>query len=139
MSLIGPRPERPEFAVELALAYPNFQDRLAVRPGITGLAQIQLPADSDLPGVGRKLNCDLCYIQQMGLWLDLRILAGTVLKVFGVPLPAIRARLALPPWEGPSVAAVGELRTTSKIVEIKAASVTQPSVREATVSMVQAG
>jgi lipopolysaccharide/colanic/teichoic acid biosynthesis glycosyltransferase len=95
MSLIGPRPERPELAVELQRTYPDFPDRLQVRPGITGLAQIQLPADSDLPGVGRKLACDLCYIRQMGPWLDLRIVIGTVLKVMGVPLATIRENVVM--------------------------------------------
>jgi lipopolysaccharide/colanic/teichoic acid biosynthesis glycosyltransferase len=134
MSLVGPRPERPELAAELELAYPHFQDRLAVRPGITGLAQIQLPADSDLPGVGRKLACDLCYIREMGPWLDLKILVGTAMKVAGVPLGSIRERLALPPWtvREPAVA-------DSLVVELKPVPVTTSTVREAAVSMVQAG
>ena len=48
MSLVGPRPERPEFVSVLAAAIPDYRKRLAVRPGVTGLAQINLPPDSDL-------------------------------------------------------------------------------------------
>jgi hypothetical protein len=96
MSLIGPRPERPEIIAELEKLYPRYRRRLAVKPGITGLAQVQLPPDSDVIDVGRKLGCDLCYIQNTGPWLDLRILVGTALKIAGVPLPAISAALRLP-------------------------------------------
>src|SRR5438105_4457850 len=59
MSLIGPRPERPEFLPELEAAYPNYRQRLEVRPGVTGLAQVQWPADSGLASVRRKLAYDL--------------------------------------------------------------------------------
>lgn len=83
MSLVGPRPERPEFVAQLERAIPQYRDRLQVRPGVTGLAQILLPADSDFEGVRRKVACDLCYVQQMGPWLDLRILVGTALKILG--------------------------------------------------------
>jgi len=56
MALIGPRPERPEFTQRLALEVTNYLDRLAVRPGITGLAQINLPPDTDLDSVRRKVD-----------------------------------------------------------------------------------
>src|ERR1043166_4902563 len=46
MSLVGPRPERPEFVVGLEQAFPDYRKRLAVKPGLSGLAQIQLPADT---------------------------------------------------------------------------------------------
>jgi lipopolysaccharide/colanic/teichoic acid biosynthesis glycosyltransferase len=100
MSLVGPRPERPEFVPQLEQAIPNYGARLLVRPGITGLAQVQLPADTDLDSVRRKLQYDLYYAQQRSLWLDLRILLITVLNVLGVPLVLSRAVLRLP---GPDV------------------------------------
>ena len=62
MALFGPRPERPELVHVLADSLPGYWDRLAVRPGITGLAQINLPPDSDLESVRRKLTLDLEYI-----------------------------------------------------------------------------
>jgi lipopolysaccharide/colanic/teichoic acid biosynthesis glycosyltransferase len=115
MSLIGPRPERPEFVPELAREIPTYRDRLAVRPGVTGLAQVNLPADTELANVRRKLGYDLYYIRNLGFWLDFRILVCTVLYSVGVPfrlsrkllrLPAAEPveRPAPPPAEAPSLA-----------------------------------
>src|SRR5262249_18768827 len=67
-----------------------------MRPGITGLAQVQLPPDVDVRSVGRKLAYDLLYLREMGPWLDLRILLATLLKVLGVPFGATRRLLGLP-------------------------------------------
>jgi lipopolysaccharide/colanic/teichoic acid biosynthesis glycosyltransferase len=61
MSLVGPRPERPEFVELLAEEVPGYLDRLMVKPGITGLAQINLPPDTDLDSVRRKLVLDREY------------------------------------------------------------------------------
>lgn len=83
MALIGPRPERPEFTQLLARQLPGYLDRLQVRPGITGLAQINLPPDTDVDSVRRKLVLDLEYIRQAGSWLDLQILACTALRLVG--------------------------------------------------------
>jgi lipopolysaccharide/colanic/teichoic acid biosynthesis glycosyltransferase len=85
MSLIGPRPERPEFVPELERALPGYWQRLTVRPGVTGLAQVQLPPDSDVTSVRRKLAHDLYYIERLGPWLDLRILFCTALYALGLP------------------------------------------------------
>jgi lipopolysaccharide/colanic/teichoic acid biosynthesis glycosyltransferase len=85
MSLVGPRPERPEFVPALERAIPNYRGRLQVRPGVTGLAQVQLPPDADIAGVRLKVAHDLYYIRHFSWWLDLRILACTVLHVFGIP------------------------------------------------------
>jgi lipopolysaccharide/colanic/teichoic acid biosynthesis glycosyltransferase len=96
MSLVGPRPERPEYLDQLERALPNYRERLMVRPGLTGLAQVQQPSDTDLQSVGRKLNYDLCYVERMSLWLDVRLLLGTVLKCLGVPFIWIGRILQLP-------------------------------------------
>lgn len=85
MSLVGPRPERPEFVVVLSKSIPEYQSRLDAMPGITGLAQINLPADTDLESVRNKLYLDRLYIAQRSLWLDLRLLVCTGLTLFGLP------------------------------------------------------
>lgn len=96
MSLVGPRPERPEFVSNLERAIPRYRDRLIVRPGLTGLAQTQLPPDTDLEGVKRKLAFDLYYIQHFDLWLDLRLLASTALFLMGIPFSLSRRLLRIP-------------------------------------------
>lgn len=92
MSLIGPRPERPEFLPELEAACPRYRERLAVRPGVTGLAQVQLPADTSVDSVRLKLAYDLYYIRHLGLRLDLALLVCTALYALGLPF-AVSARL----------------------------------------------
>jgi lipopolysaccharide/colanic/teichoic acid biosynthesis glycosyltransferase len=82
MAIIGPRPERPEFTWMLAAAVPSYLDRLAIRPGITGLAQINLPPDTDVESVRRKLVLDLEYLAKGSLLFDLRIFAATFLRLF---------------------------------------------------------
>jgi lipopolysaccharide/colanic/teichoic acid biosynthesis glycosyltransferase len=84
MSLVGPRPERPEFVPALERAIPSYRARLLVRPGITGLAQVQLAADTDLAAVRRKVDYDLHYIRHFSCWLDVRILACTALHISGL-------------------------------------------------------
>lgn len=96
MSLIGPRPERPEFIPSLAQAIPLYEARMLVRPGVTGLAQVQLPPDSDLNSVRTKLTYDLFYVGQASLWLDVRIVVATLLKVFGASFGSIRKAFAFP-------------------------------------------
>jgi len=84
MHLIGPRPERPEFTQVLARAIPGYLDRLAVRPGITGLAQINLPPDTDLESVRRKLTLDMEYIHHASFLLDVRMFVSTLLRMLGL-------------------------------------------------------
>lgn len=81
MSLIGPRPERPEIASQLQCLIPAYGHRLEVRPGITGLAQLRLPADRSVKSVRRKLCYDLYYVRHVGLLLDARVLGSTCLYV----------------------------------------------------------
>ncbi|MYD75075.1 MAG: hypothetical protein F4244_00330, partial [Gammaproteobacteria bacterium] len=78
MSLVGPRPERPELAVRIEREIPGFAERLWVLPGIAGLAQARGAGHRDPE---RKLRCDLRYIETMGPWLDARLLAQCALRV----------------------------------------------------------
>lgn len=94
MSLVGPRPERPEFVPQLERAIPYYRARLLVRPGVTGLAQVQLPPDTDLDSVRVKLAYDIHYVQRMTLGLDLKICWATALKVFHVGFERIRGIFA---------------------------------------------
>jgi lipopolysaccharide/colanic/teichoic acid biosynthesis glycosyltransferase len=96
MSVIGPRPERPELVPALEKALPGYRARLLVRPGITGLAQVQLPPDTDLSSVRVKLAHDLCYIKHLGFGLDCRIFLATVFRVLGTPVGVTRQVFALP-------------------------------------------
>ncbi len=96
MSLIGPRPERPEFVPKLARAIPRYRERLTVRPGVTGFAQVQLPPDTDEESVRRKLTYDLYYIAAMNPWLDACIVLCTVLKMVGIPFSALRRLFGMP-------------------------------------------
>ena len=96
MSLIGPRPERPEFVPELERAFPVYRERLKVKPGVSGLAQLQLPPDTDLDSVRRKLICDLYYIQNMGPGLDFRILLGTVCYALGIKFDSYYRLFGIP-------------------------------------------
>jgi lipopolysaccharide/colanic/teichoic acid biosynthesis glycosyltransferase len=96
MSLIGPRPERPEFLDELDREFSDYRRRLEVLPGLSGLAQVQQPPDCDLDSVRRKLNYDLYYVDQLSLWLDFRIVLATILKCLGTPFNWISRILRLP-------------------------------------------
>jgi lipopolysaccharide/colanic/teichoic acid biosynthesis glycosyltransferase len=96
MSLIGPRPERPEFLPELERELPAYGQRLAVRPGVTGLAQVQLPADSDLDSVERKLAHDLYYVRHASFGLDLRLLVCTGFYALGLSFAVVGRLLRIP-------------------------------------------
>lgn len=96
MSLVGPRPERPEFIPALAAAIPHYCERLRVRPGLTGLAQVQLAADTGLDSVRQKLTYDLWYLERCSLGLDLRIMAATALKLCGVRFGPLRRLCRFP-------------------------------------------
>jgi lipopolysaccharide/colanic/teichoic acid biosynthesis glycosyltransferase len=96
MSLIGPRPERPEIAAQIERTLPEFRHRLSVRPGITGLAQVRLPADSDLDTVRRKLGHDLYYIRNLGPLLDARVVLSTCFRLVGDLALSMSRRIARP-------------------------------------------
>jgi lipopolysaccharide/colanic/teichoic acid biosynthesis glycosyltransferase len=120
MSLIGPRPERPEFVPALEQAIPRYRERLAVRPGLTGLAQVQLPPDTDLDSVRRKLLYDLWYVTHCSLWLDLRVLFATAFKMVGVPFSVLALLFRLPrltPAAPPRAAATAAARDSTPTPE----------------------
>lgn len=77
MSLVGPRPERPEFVAKLEWEIPFYRERLRVRPGITGLAQVSLPPDTDIESVRRKLVHDLYYVRRLNPWMDVLLILET--------------------------------------------------------------
>src|SRR5207253_1788196 len=75
---------------------PAYRDRLLVKPGVTGLAQVQLPADTDLESVRRKLAHDLYYVQNVNPWLDVRVLVCTGFYAMRLPFRVMRTLLAVP-------------------------------------------
>lgn len=78
MSLVGPRPERPEFVNVLDSQIPYYSVRHTVTPGITGWAQIKYPYGASMDDALRKLEYDLFYIKNMSILLDLKILLRTI-------------------------------------------------------------
>ncbi len=78
MSFIGPRPERPEFVADLQKQIPFYMERLAVKPGITGWAQVKYQYGSSVEDAVEKLQYDLYYIKNLSLFLDLLIVLSTV-------------------------------------------------------------
>lgn len=82
MSLVGPRPERPEFVAELAERIPYYVERHCVKPGITGWAQLCYPYGSSEQDALEKLQYDLYYVKNNSLLFDLAILLQTVEVVF---------------------------------------------------------
>ncbi len=78
MSLIGPRPERLFFIRQLENEVPNYHDRLLIKPGLTGLAQVRNGYDDSLDSVKRKVEFDRDYIRRCGPLTDAGILLETV-------------------------------------------------------------
>lgn len=77
MSLVGPRPEQPHFCSMLEKQIPFFGQRHAVRPGVTGWAQIRYPYGSTVKDAKKKLEFDLFYIKNLSIMLDLAIIFET--------------------------------------------------------------
>jgi sugar transferase (PEP-CTERM system associated) len=78
MSFVGPRPERPFFVEQLAREIPFYQQRHAVKPGVTGWAQIKYEYGSSIEDAMEKLRYDLYYIKHLSVALDLSIVFDTV-------------------------------------------------------------
>ncbi len=83
MSLIGPRPERPQFVEQLAQEIPFYRARHAVKPGLTGWAQVRYRYGASVEDALMKLQYDLYYIKRQSVLLDLEILCKTVSVVLG--------------------------------------------------------
>jgi sugar transferase (PEP-CTERM system associated) len=78
MSLVGPRPERPEFIERLSKQLPLYQERHAVKAGLTGWAQVNYPYGASLDDARSKLSYDLYYVKNFSVFFDLRIVIQTL-------------------------------------------------------------
>jgi lipopolysaccharide/colanic/teichoic acid biosynthesis glycosyltransferase len=78
MSMVGPRPERPHFVEQLVREIPVYRQRLLVKPGLTGWAQVSYPYGASVEDARAKLSYDLYYVKHRSLLFDLLILLSTV-------------------------------------------------------------
>jgi lipopolysaccharide/colanic/teichoic acid biosynthesis glycosyltransferase len=78
MSMVGPRPECIEYMERLSAQVPGYLQRLGLKPGLTGIAQVEAGYANDLQSYRRKVAFDLMYLQNCSLWNDVKILAQTV-------------------------------------------------------------
>ncbi len=83
MSLVGPRPERPEFVSDLITKIPFYQTRHLVKPGMTGWAQVKFPYGASVKDAFEKLQYDLYYIKHRSFSLDLSIWIRTIIIMLG--------------------------------------------------------
>ncbi len=107
MSLIGPRPERPEMIQQIVREVPDYGKRLLVKPGLTGLAQLCWGNDGCMEDVKQKLQFDLLYISRQTWRMRLRILFYTMLRALSPDAiidldmiePGVRANVIVPTLE----------------------------------------
>jgi lipopolysaccharide/colanic/teichoic acid biosynthesis glycosyltransferase len=78
MSVVGPRPERPEFVEELQQEIPYYRTRLMVKPGLTGWAQVHYDYGNSVEDALIKLHYDFYYLRYWSIWLDLYTIFRTV-------------------------------------------------------------
>jgi exopolysaccharide biosynthesis polyprenyl glycosylphosphotransferase len=78
MSMVGPRPERPEFVERLEREVPFYRARLTIAPGLTGWAQVNWSYGDSVEGAAVKLEYDLYYIKHQSIWFDAMILLRTI-------------------------------------------------------------
>jgi lipopolysaccharide/colanic/teichoic acid biosynthesis glycosyltransferase len=83
MSMVGPRPERPEFIEALEREVPLYRTRLTIAPGLTGWAQVNTEYGDSVEDATTKLEYDLYYVRHRSLWFDIGILARTVGRMLG--------------------------------------------------------
>ena len=111
MSLVGPRPERPEIVAQLERCFPEYRDRLLVPPGLSGLAQVLQGPDTSLDDVHTKLRYDLYYVYNSAFWLDLRILLATILHLLRLPGQTVARVFGFPFYDRLPVEAIPEGET----------------------------
>jgi lipopolysaccharide/colanic/teichoic acid biosynthesis glycosyltransferase len=78
MSIVGPRPERPELIEQVVEVIPYYAERENVVPGLTGWAQIRYPYGSTIEDAARKLEYDLYYIKHLSFSLDVQVILSTI-------------------------------------------------------------
>ena len=81
MSIVGPRPERPEIVAHIMKEIPDYLNRTKIKPGITGWAQIHGAYDKNLDDVNLKLKNDYYYIENSSIVFDIKILFLTLMKI----------------------------------------------------------
>jgi exopolysaccharide biosynthesis polyprenyl glycosylphosphotransferase len=119
MSLIGPRPERPELEGELERLIPHYRVRHWIRPGLSGWAQVCFPYGASVADSRMKLSYDLYYLRNANLLLDLLILIKTIRLVAG-------ARGAVPQEPTPSRTTSGPLQEAVEELEPVTSAADQP-------------
>ncbi len=82
MAVVGPRPERPNFVLELRKEIDGYRLRNRVKPGITGWAQVNRPADVSVSDVREKVDYDIEYVRRRSLWFDVMIMLRTLPVMF---------------------------------------------------------
>lgn len=82
MSLVGPRPERPEMLEQLRRDIPRIERRLIAKPGLTGLAQLRHGYTNDIAGARRKVAFDLRYLRQQSILAEVRLVLATIPRVW---------------------------------------------------------
>ena len=78
MSIIGPRPERPEIDLILIKEIPNYKLRYSLKPGLTGWAQVNCEYGASIADSARKFSYEIFYIKNQSIWLDLLICLKTL-------------------------------------------------------------
>ena len=81
MSVIGPRPERPEFVEDLEKKIPFYALRNVIKPGLTGWAQVNFPYANSLVEQEIKLRYDIFYIKEQNIYIDFKIIIKTITTV----------------------------------------------------------
>ncbi|HKJ35982.1 MAG TPA: exopolysaccharide biosynthesis polyprenyl glycosylphosphotransferase [Solirubrobacterales bacterium] len=117
MTLVGPRPERPEMIAELERLFPHYKRRLLVKPGVTGWAQVRCGYGGSEVGTAWKLCHDLFYLKHRSVLADVLIMIETV---------AMAARDAHRPMRAPRPEFLFDLDTVEGLTSFRAASATHP-------------